>query len=222
VTRPDPVDVGGPADVPWDGIATRPKAKRSGALAELPILIAVAVVVSVLLKFFIAQAFYIPSRSMVPQLQVDDRVVVSKLSYRLHTPRRGDIVVFDAPPSEQGAHARNRNPGIRAIRSVGEAIGVLQARTEFIKRVIGLPGETVEGRDGHVYVNGDYLYEPYLGHGVPTGSFGPVKVPRGQLWVMGDNRDESRDSRVFGPIRSAKVVGRAIWRIWPPGHLAFL
>jgi signal peptidase I len=188
----------------------------------LPILAAVAVVVAVIIKTFIAQAFYIPSRSMVPQLQVNDRVIVSKLAYRLHPPRRGDVVVFEAPASEQVPQQGSRNPVVRAVRTVGEAIGILQVKTEFIKRVIALPGETVEGRDGHVYVNGQYLYEPYLPPGVTTSTFGPVQVPSGQLWVMGDNRGDSRDSRFIGPIKTSKVVGRTIWRVWPPGHLSFL
>jgi len=222
VTRSCPADAAGPGAVQRAGAATGPKPKVWNGLAELPMLVVVAVVVAVLVKSFLAQAFYIPSRSMVPQLQVGDRVVVSKLSYRLHTPRRGDVVVFEAPPSEQGPHTGAHNPAVRAVRSVVEAIGVLQAKTEFIKRVIGLPGETVEGRDGHVYVDGEYLYEPYLAGRGPTGAFGPVKVPSGRLWVMGDNRDESRDSRFFGPIPAAKVVGRTIWRVWPPGRLSFL
>lgn len=206
-------------------------ANRSGAphqrsvtreLVELPILAAIAIVVAVLIKTFIAQAFFIPSTSMVPQLRVNDRVVVSKLSYRLHPPRRGDIVVFDAPPSEQETRRSSRNPVVRLVRGAAEAIGIVQARTEFIKRVIGLPGETVEGRGGHVYINGRYLDEPYLASGVLTSPFGPIMIPHGQIWVMGDNRDNSRDSRVFGTVPISKVVGRTIWRVWPPGHLSFL
>jgi signal peptidase I len=191
-------------------------------LLELPILAAIAIVVAVLIKSFIAQAFFIPSTSMVPQLKVNDRVVVSKLSYRLHPPRRGDIVVFDAPPQEQTTRTSSRNVVVRIIKDAAEAIGIVQVRTEFIKRVVGLPGETVEGKNGHVYINGRYLDEPYLPPGVLTTDFGPVPIPHGYLWVMGDNRDNSRDSRVFGPIPRSKVVGRTIWRVWPPGHLSFL
>jgi signal peptidase I len=185
-------------------------------------LVAVAVVVAVVVKALIAQAFYIPSRSMVPQLQVNDRVVVSKLAYRLHPPRRGDIVVFEAPASEQPPRRENGNSIGGVLRGAAQAIGMLQTSTDFVKRVIGLPGDTVEGRGGHVYVNGQYLFEPYLPRGVLTSQFGPVRVEPGHLWVMGDDRGDSRDSRVFGPIPRSKVIGRTIWRVWPPGHLSFL
>jgi signal peptidase I len=217
-------DVTGPPSTgEGSGPDVQPKHRSvSRELAELPILAAIAIVVAVLIKSFIAQAFFIPSTSMVPQLKVNDRVVVSKLAYRLHPPHRGDIVVFDAPPSEQTSRQSSRNPVVRLVRNAAEAIGIVQVRTEFIKRVVGLPGETVEGRNGHVYVNGQYLDEPYLPAGVLTSSFAPVVIPHGDLWVMGDNRDNSRDSRVFGPIQRSKVVGRTIWRVWPPGHLSFL
>jgi signal peptidase I len=201
---------------------SRPQSKLGGTVGEIALLALVAVVVALVVKTFVAQAFYIPSRSMEPQLKVNDRVVVSKLAYRLHPPRRGDIIVFDAPPSEQQPQSGNRNAVVRALRTVGEAIGVIQARTEFIKRVIALPGETVEGRGGHVYVNGQYLYEPYLASGLQTSTFAPVTIKPGFLWVMGDNRDDSRDSRFFGAIPRSKVVGRTIWRIWPPGRTSFL
>jgi signal peptidase I len=189
--------------------------------AGWPVLVGAAIVLAFLVKTFAAQVFYIPSDSMQPQLHVDDRVVVSKLSYRLHPPRRGDIVVFEAPPSEQGTPSGG-NAVREAARSLGEALGLVQARTELIKRVIALPGETVEGRGGDVYVDGQYLFEPYLPVGVETSSFGPVTVGPGQLWVMGDNRADSRDSRFFGAIPISTVVGRTIWRVWPPGHLSFL
>ena len=93
---------------------------------------------------------------------------------------------------------------------------------EFIKRVIALPGETVEGHDNAVYVDGRKLIEPYLPPGTSIGDFDPVKVPPGHLWVMGDNRTNSSDSRVFGPIRADTIVGRAILRVWPPQRTAFL
>ena len=93
---------------------------------------------------------------------------------------------------------------------------------EFVKRVIGLPGEVVEGRDGAVYVNGRRLVEPYLRSGVATQAFGPTTVPPGHVWVMGDNRSNSADSRVFGPVQESSIVGRAVVRVWPVPHAAFL
>src|SRR5205814_5366628 len=128
---------------------------------------------------FVAQAFYIPSGSMLPQLQILDRVVVSKVAYHLHGPHRGDIVVFDSP-YPRAANVHRDNVVVRTVRDVGQAVGVVQPSTDdFIKRVIGLPGETVEGREGHVFINGRRLLEPYLQPTVVTSTFAPVTIPKG-------------------------------------------
>jgi signal peptidase I len=172
-------------------------------------------------KTLVAQAFYIPSESMVKTLKIGDRVLVSRLSYRLHDPNRGDIVVFTSP-FENTQSAKPALPE-RVVHGILESIGLRQPSTEdFIKRVIGLPGETVEGREGHIFVDGRQLNEPYLWERPVGMEFPPTKVPDGKLWVMGDNRNRSSDSRVFGPIAERKVVGRAILRIWPLPRLGFL
>jgi signal peptidase I len=150
----------------------------------------VAFVIAFLVKTFVAQAFFIPSESMVHTLEVGDRVLVSRVSYHLHEPRRGDIVVFTSPFETQ-AKGSNRS------------------------------GETVEGKNGKILINGRQLVEPYLAE-EPVGDFPPKTIPKGQLWVMGDNRNRSSDSRVFGPIKKSKIVGRAILRIWPVTRLGFL
>jgi signal peptidase I len=208
--------------LPPFAVEQAPTAKR--AAREVPLLLITAAVIAWVIKSFVAQAFYIPSESMVPQLRVNDRVVVSRIAYHLHDPRRGDIIVFDDPRPGSGAPTgTSTNPVSRFLRQVGEAVGVVQPSTEeFIKRVIALPGETVEGKSGRIYVNGRLLYEPYLPKGVVTSEFAPVVVPAGSLWVMGDNRSNSSDSRVFGPVRRSTVVGRTIVRVWPPGSAAFL
>ena len=196
-----------------------------GQLAkEIPLLIGLAILIAFLVKTFVAQAFYIPSGSMIPQLDIGDRVVVSKVSYDLHDPNRGDIIVFDAPPNAPGVTQGSKSTGVgRVVRNIFESIGVLQPSTEeYIKRIIGLPGETVQGKDGHVFINGQELVEPYLPPGTTTSDFGPITVPKGGLWVMGDNRTNSSDSRVFGAIRRRTVVGRAILRVWPIHRIAFL
>lgn len=154
-------------------------------------IIGAALVAAVVIKTFLIQAFYIPSASMEPTLNIQDRVLVNKLSYRLHDVHRGDVVVFERPPNDRG-----------------------QIR-DLIKRVIGLPGETVEGRDGTVYVDGRPLQEPYLPTGTVTTDFGPKQVPDDYVWVMGDNRGNSSDSRVFGPIAQSTIIGRAFIRVWP-------
>jgi signal peptidase I len=212
------------ADEPAEGLppftAHEPHS-TARTLREIPLLLALAALIAFLVKTFVAQAFYIPSESMVPQLQVNDRVVVSKISYRLHDPRRGDVVVFDDPSAvEEGGED---NVVVKFVRGIAEAVGVVQPSTdEFIKRVIGLPGETVEGKAGRVYVDGRLLHEPYLPEGTVTSEFPPTQVPEGTLWVMGDNRGNSSDSRAFGPIRKSTVVGRTVLRVWPLGSASFL
>lgn len=210
-----------------------PRARPARTFAgELPVLLLVALVAAFLVRTFVFQAFFIPSPSMgcagpacpVHTLEVDDKIVVSKVSYRLHDPRRGDIVVFECPPA---ANCHNRaassSPVVRAIRFVGERVGIVPPSTEdYIKRVVALEGETVEGRGGHVYVDGLLLDEPYLPEAVVTSDFGPVIVPPNQLWVMGDNRQNSGDSRVFGPITEDSVVGRTVLRLFPITRTAFL
>jgi signal peptidase I len=184
---------------------------------EFPILIIVALGVAILIKTFLFQAFYIPSSSMEDTLNINDRVLVNKLTYRFGDIGHGDVIVFDDPRG--GFEESPESVVSSAIRNVFESIGLATPRSEFIKRVIGLPGDTVEGIDGHVHVNGARLVEPYLkdpGYDIPP--FGPVTVPPGQLFVMGDNRAASQDSRFFGTIPIDDVVGRAFVIIWPPAH----
>jgi signal peptidase I len=198
-------------------------ARTRRAVVETVLLVGLAVVIAVLLRAFVAQAFRIPSSSMEPQLLVGDRVVVSRTAYDLHEPNRGDIVVFDCPPANGCPDRPDDALPVKALKTVAEALLLRQPEIEeFIKRVIALPGETVEAREGSVYVDGRRLVEPYLPDGTVTSDFGPVTVEPDHLWVMGDNRGNSADSRVFGQIEQDTVVGRAILRVWPPQRLAFL
>ncbi|HVF13645.1 MAG TPA: signal peptidase I [Acidimicrobiales bacterium] len=190
-------------------------------LREGAVLIGSAILIAFLIKTFVAQAFFIPSGSMIPQLAVGDRVVVSKLAYRLHDPNRGDIVVFDNPTQADP----EKEPPLpeRVLRGILESIGLSTPSTEeYIKRVIGLPGEEVEGRDGRVYVDGRELVEPYLAQGPTTRDFAPIVLGEHQLWVMGDNRENSSDSRAFGPIDESTIVGRAFVKLWPVPDWSFL
>jgi signal peptidase I len=159
-----------------------------------------ALVIALLVKTFLLQAFYIPSSSMEPTLKIGDRVLVNKLSYHMHDIHQGDIVVFERPPG------------------VSETAAI----KDLIKRVIALPGQTVEARSGTVYVNGKALAETYLPSGTTTTNLPRQKVPAHHIWVMGDNRGNSRDSRFFGAIDEDLVVGRAFVRVWPIGHFGFL
>ena len=197
--------------------------KTRRAVVETVLLVGLAVVIAIVLRAFVAQAFRIPSESMEPQLLVGDRVVVSRVAYRMHDPRRGDIVVFDCPPAAGCEQHKADALPVRAGKALAEALLLRQPDTEeFIKRVIGLPGDVVQGHDGFVFVNGSLLVEPYLPKGTTTTDFGPITVEKDKLWVMGDNRGNSADSRVFGQIEQDTIVGRAIMRVWPPGRVAFL
>jgi signal peptidase I len=156
------------------------------------ITIVAALLVAFLIKTFLVQAFYIPSGSMEPTLMPGDRVLVNKVSYDLHDVHRGDIVVFSRPPNDN-------SPGVK----------------DLIKRVIGLPGETVSGQANAVYIDGQRLNESWLPKGVTTAAFPPITVPKGYYFVMGDNRGNSEDSRILGPVSGKLIVGRAFIRVWP-------
>jgi signal peptidase I len=192
-----------------------------GLLRETAILLVLAIGLAVLFKTFLIQAFYIPSGSMLPTLEVSDRVLVEKLSYRLGEVEHGDVVVFinrDEVAAEPAG-----NPLSRFVRGLGEAVGLVPpSEKDFIKRVIGLPGDRIECAGGRVLRNGQPLPEPYLAAGTVTENCGQTTVGEGRLFVMGDNRADSQDSRVLGPIEESDVVGRAFVRLWPPGRMGWL
>lgn len=204
---------------------SRGKHKRKGGLVsflvELPILIVIALVVAVLIKTFFVQAFFIPSGSMIPTLQVDDRVMVNKLSYTFGGPERGDIVVFDSPFA---AASDDESFVAAAWRAVKESLGIQTALVpdDLIKRVMALPGETIEIRDNSVLIDGTTIDEPYLSPGVIMQDFGPQTIPDGMVFVMGDNRGSSHDSRKFGAIPQETIVGRAFVLLWPFGRFGSL
>jgi signal peptidase I len=226
-----PPESAAPAELEQDGPPPRPeevkKAHRKHSFwRELPVLIIIAFAIALLIKTFLLQAFYIPSASMEPTLKVGDRVLVEKVSYRFSSPDRGDVVVFEkdfailADPNAAGEDAPFYRDIIDAFRSLfGFPTGNSQ---DFIKRVIAVGGDTVEGRGGVVYVNDEPVDDPYISEGVQTSDFGPVEVPDGQIFVMGDNRTNSEDSRNFGPVDEDKVVGRAFVLIWPPADVGGL
>jgi signal peptidase I len=158
---------------------------------------------------------------MESTLNISDRVLVEKVSYRVGEIEHGDVVVF--VHDEAGAEpAGPSNLVTGFFSSLGQAIGVVPpSDRDFIKRVIGLPGDTIEC-NGKVKRNGQELTEPYLDPGVTTTGCEKTKVGPGELYVMGDNRTNSQDSRAFGPVHESDVVGRAFVRIWPLTHTGWL
>jgi signal peptidase I len=192
--------------------------ERGAFLRELPILLVVALAVAIVLKTFVVQAFFIPSGSMEPTLDPGDRVLVQKVVYG---PDRGDVIVFSDP---QGRPGPDRGIIGGFIHWLSSTLGIERPEHEdFIKRVIGLPGETVELRDGRLFVEGVRIHEPYLKGAVDTRDYGPVRVPEDSLFVLGDNRLNSNDSRFgLGFVPVDKVVGRAFAIVWPPSRAGWI
>ncbi|MGZ8565767.1 MAG: signal peptidase I [Actinomycetota bacterium] len=189
------------------------------ALGELPGLILTALILALLIKTFLVQAFFIPSPSMSPTLKVGDRVLVSQVPYYLGDPERYDIIVFEEP---HPTSVTDRGVVSGFVHWLSQGLGVSQPDHEdFIKRVIGLPGDTVWARKGDVFVNGDRLDEPYVvGR---TADFPKTKVPEGNYFVMGDNRENSMDSRFsLGFIPEDKIIGEAFMIVWPPSRMSGL
>jgi len=199
LTEPPRPDIASSGHEGGDGASI----SRRRWLLEWVVIVSVATVLALVLKFAVISSFEIPSGSMTPTLQPGDRVLVNRLSYDAHELRRGDVVVFGRPKNAPQGDA--------------------DAPKDLIKRVIALEGETVETRGDDLYVDGRRLVEPYLTDGTPTqGIEEPVLIPAGHIWVMGDNRTNSADSRVFGPLDEDLVLGRAFSRVWPPSRLGYL
>ena len=170
--------------------------KVENPLIELVKTFVLSGVLALGIRSFVAEARYIPSGSMLPTLQINDRLIIDKLSYEFRSPERGDIVVFS--PTDE---LKKQN-----------------FKDAFIKRVIGLPGETVEVKDGQVYINGQVIQEKYI-EDKPNYRFGPVKVLDNQYLVLGDNRNNSYDSHYWGYVPREKIIGRAVVRFWPPNRV---
>lgn len=157
--------------------------------------VVIALILALIIRTFIFQPFYIPSRSMVPTLVPGDRILVTKFNYWFSQPKRGDVIVFKYPV----------NPD-----------------KDFVKRIIALGGETLSIRNNNVYINGEKLEEPYLKKGIVTRDFGPVTVPEDSVFVMGDNRPDSRDSRYWGALDKDLIIGKAVVRFWPLSRIGLI
>ena len=151
------------------------------------------------IRTFVAEARFIPSSSMEPTLEIDDRLIIEKVSYRFRSPKRGDVVVFS--PTDK---LKEQN-----------------YKDAFIKRVIGIPGDEVEVKKGQVYINGKILTEKYIEE-APNYQYGPITVPKDQYLVLGDNRNNSYDSHYWGFVPRDKLIGRATVRFWPLNRLGSL
>ncbi|MGY6529912.1 MAG: signal peptidase I [Cyanobacterium sp.] len=170
--------------------------KEENPIVEIVKTVVMAGILSFGIRTFVAEARYIPSSSMEPTLQINDRLIIEKMTFRFRPPERGEIIVFEAT----------------------EAIQELGWNGAFIKRVIGLPGDEVIVRNGDVTVNGQVLKEPYI-QDAPKYDWGPVIVPENSYLVLGDNRNNSSDSHIWGFVPHENIIGRATVRFWPFNRL---
>ena len=199
--------------------------RKGSVLREFPILVIVALAVSLVIKSFLVQFFYIPSGSMENTLQINDRVAVNKIPFISKSIDRGDVVVFRDPSNWlPERYADNQNKVIAKIKEGLVLVGVLPnpAKQYLVKRVIGIAGDNVVGKDGIVTINGKETDEPYIFAGnKPSELDFNVTVPKGKIWVMGDHRGASADSRYHqddvnnGFVPESKVTGRVVGIIWP-------
>lgn len=181
--------------------APRGQGKKGGGLLEfLFILIVAFAFVFGFVRPFVVEAFYIPSGSMIPTLEIGDRVLVNKFIYRFKEPERGDVIVFrSVEPNQDGS------------------------TDDLIKRVVAVGGDEVAVRDGTLLVNGKPQNEPYVNGEFPdTSFFGPTVIPAGKVFAMGDNRSNSRDSRFFGPVPVGNIEGEAFVVFWPLSRTGLL
>ncbi len=186
---------------------------KGSFLRELPFLILGALLLAVLIKSFLFQIFWIPSASMHDTLFEGDRVIVNKLAYRFGDVGRGDVIVFEPADREPESVAG------KVVRNLAESVGIHTPKSDLIKRVIGLPGETITIRDNQVLIDGEVIEEPYLQPGIVSEDFGPETIPPDHYFVMGDNRSSSRDSRFgLGTIERGRIIGKAVAIVWPPSR----
>ncbi len=168
-------------------------------------ILAIALSLALLIRIFVAEPRYIPSDSMLPTLQVGDRLIVEKISYRFHPPAKGDIIVFQPPEPLQ-----------TQLQLQGYA-----KDQAFIKRTIGEPGQQVSVKNGKVYINQKPLEEKYIAE-PPDYNWGPKQVPENEVFVMGDNRNNSNDSHIWGFLPKQNVIGRAFFRFWPLNRIGLI
>ena len=198
----DPDDDGDDRDGDAEDTDAKPRRRWRRTALEWLGVIGGGIAIALLVEAFLIQAFWIPSPSMEPTLDVGDRVLVNKLSYKFHDVNHGDVVVFERPP--------------------GASTGQNGEIKDLIKRVIAVGGDTIEAKEGNVYVNGEQIDEDYLEPGTPTDNLPLTTIPEGQVFVMGDNRTNSEDSRIFGPIDENAIVGRAFIRVLPITDIGWL
>ncbi len=189
------------------------KEKRKSNIRETIEVLVTAFLLAMLIRAFLIQAFYIPSSSMVPTLKIGDRLFVGRFIYWFARPQRGDIIVFRGPGSPEKPFLIRKVAPTVSILTFGQID--LDPHKDYIKRVIALEGDTVKVEESTVYVNNQPLDEPYLKEEMTREEYGPRKVPPDCLFVLGDNRNRSKDSRYWGFLSLKEVQGKALFTFWP-------
>jgi signal peptidase I len=195
-----------------------------GAVVELVVIVALAIGLALLIQAFLVKPYQIPSGSMEPTLDIGQRVLVDRVSYHFSDPQIGDIIVFHPPT---GAVGDGRECGVR--KPANEACPKpddQESDTNFIKRIVAGPGDKLSIKDGHPVVNGVMAKEDFINPcheaGSPCNMPRTITIPPNDYFVMGDNRGSSDDSRFWGPVPRAWIIGEAFFTYWPPGRLGFL
>jgi signal peptidase I len=196
------------------------KEKVKSAVRETIEVLVTAFLLAMLIRAFLIQAFYIPSSSMEPTLKVGDRLFVARFIYWFTKPERGEIIVFRSPGSPEKSYFIRKIAPTVSILTFGRLD--LDPHKDYIKRVVAREGETVEVEEGIVYLNGQPLEEPYIKEEMWQKGYGPKKVPPNCLFVLGDNRNKSNDSRYWGFLSSEKLEGKALFIFWPPWRIRII
>jgi signal peptidase I len=197
--------------------------EKSGhnSLVELVMIVAVALGLALGIQAFLVKPFRIPSESMVPTLEIGQRVLVDRVSFRFGEPDRGDVVVFKPPAGADENLCGVERPSDKACpRATGD-----RSDTNFIKRVVAVPGDRLKVIEGSVYINGKRQKEPFARLDPECGTCnlpGEITIPADQYYMMGDNRGASADSRQWGPVRKEWIIGKAFMTYWPPGRIGLL
>lgn len=201
----------------------------TGSLFELVLVVAGALVLALGIEAFLVKPYQIPSGSMLPTLHIDQRVLVDRIATHFTSPHLGDIIVFHPPKYfDEGCADSAEGQSQQSGQDSPQPCGVAQADPSsetFIKRVVGMPGDRISIRDGHVIRNGVAEHDPYI---VPCGGAGScnfpgtITVPKNDYYVLGDNRPDSEDSRFWGPVPRSWIIGKAFFTYWPPGRIGFL
>jgi signal peptidase I len=200
----------------------RSREGRVALILEFSVLFVIALVIAIYLQAFAVRSYVIPSPSMEPTLQKGDRVLVDRLTYHFREPRRGEAIVFRFDPNDPANWTRDGNAIVESLDLLAETLNVIrqEGTPPFIKRVVGVGGDTVELRDGALYVNGEFYEAGY--EYVQDRANGKWEVPEGTVMVMGDNRPNSNDSRRWGFVPLQAVIGRGVCIWWPPRRWASL